>query len=364
MNGGEHWTDGGTSDGDARATVSPDRLDELLRAGERLTVLDVRDRDEFDSWHITGPAVEAVQVPHAKFIQAGVTDSVADLATSSGVDSGDRVLVVCARGEASAQVAGQLDDAGFDAANLDSGMEGWARLLVAEPVPTETATVVQYRRPSSGCLSYLVVGGAYAAVIDPLRSFADRYVEDAADRSATVSYAVDTHVHADHVSGVRAVAERTGAEPVFPSGAAGRGLDFDATLDGHLFCGDSVFADAVARPDLEAGDEGAPALARTLHATLRDVVLSLPDETVLLPGHYDDPSEASDGPVAPTVGEVRDRVPALSMDEDAFVAFVTENMSTQPANFERIVDVNLGHETVDDGTAFELELGPNNCAVG
>jgi glyoxylase-like metal-dependent hydrolase (beta-lactamase superfamily II) len=383
-------------------SVTPATLDERLRAGDPTVVLDVRDRDEFERWHVEGPAVEAVQASHAKFVAAGVTGDVADHARGLGLDSADRIVVVCGHGEASAEVAEMLTDAGFDAANLAGGMDDWADLSVAREVsgPDDGPTVVQYRRPSSGCLSYLVVSGDEAAVIDPLRAFADRYVADATDRGAALVAAVDTHVHADHVSGVPALA-REGVEAVVPAGATDRGLDLPVPvrllghgesasvgatalsahpLPGHtsemtglrldradappvLFCGDSLFRAAVARPDLEAGAEGATALAERLYDTLHDRLLSLPDETVLLPGHYASPAEVVDGLVSTTVGAARDRE-TLALSRDAFVDRVTSSMPPRPANYERIIAVNLGREAVEGSEAFELELGPNSCAAG
>ena len=384
-------------------SVTPVALDERLRAREPTVVLDVRNRDEFERWHVEGPAVDAVQASHAKFVAAGVTDDVAGHATELGLDPADRVVVVCARGEASAEVAGLLIDAGYDAANLAGGMDSWAELLVATAVtaPGDGPTVIQYRRPSSGCLSYLVVSGDDAVAIDPLRAFADRYAEDAAARDATLVAAVDTHVHADHVSGVVALAERTDAEAVVPAGAVERGLDLAVAprllgaaesvpvgnvalsarpLPGHtsemtgvlltrtdaedlLFCGDSLFRAAVARPDLEAGAEGATALARQLYDTLHDRLLSLPDETVLFPGHYASPAEVVEGLVSTTVGAARDR-DLLGCSRDAFVDRVTSSMPPRPANYERIIEVNLGRDAVAAAAAFELELGPNSCAAG
>jgi hypothetical protein len=52
------------------------------------------------------------------------------------------------------------------------------------------------------------------------------------------------------------------------------------------------------------------------------------------------------------------------MDEAAFVASVTDDLPPQPNEYRRIIAANLGREDVDDGEAFELELGPNNCAAG
>jgi glyoxylase-like metal-dependent hydrolase (beta-lactamase superfamily II)/rhodanese-related sulfurtransferase len=378
------------------SAVSPAALHDRLRAGERITLLDVRDRDEFDEWHIDGATVEAHHVPYIKFVQAQVKGGIADLVA----DLAEPITVVCGRGEASAYVASLLAEEGIEARNLTGGMDEWARLAVTEPFGVQPGgTVVQYQRPSSGCLSYLVVSGGEAAVIDPLRAFADRYVADAAERDAEVKYVVDTHVHADHVSGLRAVADATDARPLLPKGAKKRGLtyadEYGATLvedgdefrvgdliltavalPGHttetvgyhlgevLFAGDTVFRTSVARPDLEAGDAGAEDHARQLSRTIRDEVLPLPDRTRICPAHYsteEDP--AADGTYTVTVGEVEERLGELVADEEAFVEFVLRDMPPRPANYEEIIATNLGKRETDPETAFELELGPNNCAA-
>nr|WP_267620269.1 MBL fold metallo-hydrolase [Halobium salinum] len=382
--------------------MSPAQLDERLRGRDPLRVLDVRDRDEFEEWHVSGPAVEATQVPHVKFVAAGAKGTVADLAGDAGLDPDDDrpVLAVCGRGEASAHVAGLLREAGYDAYNLDGGMDAWAEHYDAVELDVGAeATVLQYRRPSSGCLAYLVVSEGAAAVIDPLRAFADRYVADAAARDADLVVAVDTHVHADHLSGTRAVAALRDAEVVVPGGALDRGLDYaddvpvrpvadgdevrvgDATLTalatpGHttemtsfrladlLFTGDTLFVESVARPDLERGDDGAADLAHTLYQTLHETVLAQSDDTRVAPGHYGETTPpADDGSYTARLGALRERLRALSLDEDAFVEHVVDDLPPRPANYERIVETNLGSATVDDAEAFELELGPNNCAV-
>jgi glyoxylase-like metal-dependent hydrolase (beta-lactamase superfamily II) len=276
-------------------------------------------------------------------------------------------------------------------------MEGWARLYESREVDAGgDAAVLQYERPSSGCLAYLVVSGEEALVVDPLRAFAQRYVADARERGAEVVAVADTHVHADHVSGLRAVADATGAERYLPAGAEDRGLTFDATLlsdgdavrvgettvdvvalPGHttemtgyrvddvLLAGDSVFVDSVARPDLEDADEVAvERAARALYETL-ETVASMPDETVVASNHAGPHTpRAEDGTYTARVGALRESLAAFSMDEAAFVASVTDDLPPQPNEYRRIIAANLGREDVDDGEAFELELGPNNCAAG
>ncbi|AGB33037.1 beta-lactamase [Natrinema pellirubrum DSM 15624] len=390
-------TDRSDADGPADVpSITPVALAERLRTGAELTVLDVRDRDEFERWHLGGEGVEAVQIPHMKFIQAQATGGVADLAA----DLEEPVLAVCGHGEASAHAVSLLRDAGIDAANLAGGMDAWADLYVARELPVDAlATVVQYDRPSSGCLAYAIYSDGEAAVIDPLRAFADRYEADADDRSATLEYAIDTHVHADHVSGVRTLADRTDAMAVLPAGAIDRGLAFDAatvadgdvlrvgdaTLSvvatpghtsesisirlegdggGTLFTGDTLFLEGVGRPDLERGDDGAAAAAETLYETLQNHVLEFPDDTTIAPGHYGDAADPrADGTYAARLGALRDRLEALSMNDREFLAHATTDLPPRPSNHERIVAANLGHEAIDDETAFELELGPNNCAV-
>ena len=365
------------------------------REDRAFTVLDVRDRDEFESWHVDAP--EAVQIPHQQFIAArakGTTDELVP-------DGPEPILVVCGVGEASAEVAEQLRDEDVDARNLAGGMEAWAREYETVEIPFAGGTVRQYQRPSSGCLGYLLVSGEEAAVIDPLRAFADRYADDAADHGATIRYAVDTHVHADHVSGVRAVADATDAETVLPEGVDERGIEFDPdhlladgeeltvgdadletlALPGHtpegvgfriaddehgdlLLAGDTLFLDAVARPDLAVEEGDVEAMARQLHGSLSRL-LDLPNETRVAPGHIATTASADDeGRYVATIGDLRERHHLLSLSEAEFVEELTGSLPERPANDERIIRINLGAEAVDDETAFDLELGPNNCAAG
>lgn len=95
------------------------------------------------------------------------------------------ITSVCARGEASAFLAGLLTDHGIEARNLTEGMDGSVWFYNAQELPCSSATVLQYGRPATGCLSYLVVSDGKAVVVEPLRAFVDRYVADAAARDAT-----------------------------------------------------------------------------------------------------------------------------------------------------------------------------------
>lgn len=374
------------------ATVTPSELDEQITAGDEIVILDTRSEDEFDTWHIQGDTVEIINYPYFRLLDGIPEDLLAELPTSR------TVTVVCAKGGASEMVAGQLEDEGYAVNHLERGMNGWAEIYESAELPTESsATVTQYQRPSSGCLAYLVVSGDEAVVIDPLRAFSDVYVQDAEAAGAEIVHAIDTHIHADHISGTRTVADETGATVTLPQVAADRGFEYDGpyqtltdgdsvavgdvaigavSMPGHtsgmtaytlgdtLFTGDGLFVESVARPDLEDQDAAREA-AETLHNSLTAVVASQPGETVIAPGHFSGAADPTDdGTYMTTLEELQDTMNALSMATDRFVEYVLADMPPQPTNYQEIIATNLGHQSPTDREAFELELGPNNCAAG
>jgi glyoxylase-like metal-dependent hydrolase (beta-lactamase superfamily II) len=374
-------------------SIAPAELKSQVDAGEDVTILDTRMESDFSEWRIDGDSVEIENIPYYEFL-----DEVDDVLLER-VPEGDPLVVLCAKGGASEYVAGLLKEAGRDVVHLDEGMNGWARLydLVEIDGYDGPGRVYQYQRPSSGCLAYLVVDGDEAAVIDPLRAFTDRYLADAAEMGATLTYAIDTHIHADHISGVRELDDE-GVRGVIPAAAVDRGVSYADVIEtvehgdvlsvgdvdievvstpGHttgmtsylvggglLATGDGLFTESVARPDLEEGDEGAPDAARTLYESLQERVLTLPDETLVAGAHFSDAAtSASDETYTAPLGSLVETMDALTMDEDAFVELVLSDMPPRPGNYEEIIATNLGLETVDDDEAFELELGPNNCAA-
>jgi len=366
-------------------SIAPRELYDRIRSGG-VSVLDVRDRDEFEVWHVDGPDVTVAHVPYMRVVAAQASGDTADLLPD---ELDEPVVAVCAVGEASGEAADALREEGVDAVNLAGGMEAWADLVVARDLGHG---VVQYERPSSGCLSYLLADGDEAAVVDPLATAVDRYADDAAERGLSVEYAVDTHVHADHLSGVRALADETGAERVLPAGATERGLDYDATLvedgdslsvggrevvvrhaPGHttelavlewgdrLLTADCLFLDGVGRPDLEDEDR-ARELAGRQYDTLHDVIFSFSPETTLLPGHVEATTRLADNGFARPLGEVRGSLDLLALDRDAFVQRLTTDLPPRPANYGEIVSANVGEQELGEET-LALERGPNNCAV-
>jgi len=382
-----------TPDADV-ASVDPETLKDRIDAGEDVTLLDARMQSDYDEWRIDGDNVTSINVPYFEFLEDDIDEGVLDQ-----IPDDREVTVLCAKGGASEYVAGTLATRGYDVDHLEDGMNGWASIYEAVEVERYdgAGTLLQYQRPSSGCLGYLLYDDGEAAIIDPLRAFTDRYLDDADDLGVDLQYALDTHIHADHISGVRDL-DTEGVEGVIPEAAVDRGVTYaqdlttaedgdtfgvgDATIEtvstpGHttgmtsyligdslLATGDGLFIESVARPDLEEGDEGAPDAARMLYESLQEHVLTLPEDTLVGGAHFSDAAEpAEDGTYTAPIGDLVSEMDALTMDEDAFVDLILSDMPPRPANYEDIIATNLGQNAVDDEEAFTLELGPNNCAA-
>ncbi|MFD1635232.1 MBL fold metallo-hydrolase (plasmid) [Haloplanus ruber] len=373
------------------ASTTPTELKERIDSGEEVLILDVRSESDFEEWHIDAENVEIVNYPYFQLLDGIPEDLDAELPDDQ------RITVLCAKGGSSELVAEYLEEDGYDVDHLARGMKGWARIYEYQEFDVAAdATIAQYRRPSSGCLAYLVASDGEAAVIDPLRAFTDEYEQDARVIGADLVYALDTHIHADHISGVRDLADETAATAVLPEAAVERGVEYDQPYEtvtdtdtlplgnteievistpGHtsgmttykvgnvLFTGDGLFTESVARPDLE-DPEAAKDAARTLYESLQEQVLTLPEDTIVAPAHFSDSATSNDdGTYTAELRDLVERMDALTMDEDEFVEFIVADMPPQPANYEDIIATNLGQQTPDDEEAFELELGPNNCAA-
>ena len=233
---------------------------------------------------------------------------------------------------------------------------------------------------ATSCASYLFGCGTHAklAVIDPHADLVDDYVAAASALGAPIVAVFETHVQADHVSGLPALVARTEATAYLPAGAGvefqhvaledGEVIELGNTLvsaiatPGHapahhayaisdrrrgteepwlLFSGDSLLIGDVGRPDLHvAGD--AHGQARQLHESLRRL-LELPDYVVLYPSHYAGSvcgRGLSGNPIS-SIGFERAHNPLLAMnDSDAFADALLADMPPRPAEQERIVAAN------------------------
>ena len=230
-----------------------------------------------------------------------------------------------------------------------------------------------------GCASYLVGCEAQgvAAVIDPDREVG-KYLEAARGRNLQITHIIETHLHADHVSGNIDLAKRTGAA-IYVHEHAQAEFEHKALRDGDVLAlgnvhitvqhtpghtpesitlivadttrgddpwfaltGDTLFVGDIGRPDL-VGADAARDLAGKMYDSLTGKYLSLPDSLLIYPGHGAGSlcGKSIGSMRSTTLGYERRYNPAFAeRSRDEFVGFATSNLPEQPGNHQRIKAMN------------------------
>jgi glyoxylase-like metal-dependent hydrolase (beta-lactamase superfamily II) len=366
--------------------ITPDALGDRLRGdGDDTLVLDIRHEADYEDWHVPDSVNvdvydELTEDPDA------AKDELDD------VPEDPEIVTVCAAGVVSQTATEVLQELGYDAATLTDGMDGWSRVHWHAPVPVDLAgTLVQVARPGKGCLSHVLLSDGEAAVFDPSH-YVEEYEAILDDHGAELVAVLDSHAHADHVSGGPDLAAwhdvpyhlhqkdalATDATPiedgdtltvgsvdievVHTPGHSEGSVSFDVAGEA-LLTGDTLFHDSVGRVELgvEAGleDSDVEGNAATLYESLQRL-RERPSDALVLPAH--DPG-SPDPPVTATLDELADRNDDLGRDREEFVATLASDVPDHPPNFERVKRVNVGQESVPADEVPELELGPNNCAA-
>ncbi|MEC0275794.1 MBL fold metallo-hydrolase [Peribacillus frigoritolerans] len=354
-----------------------------------LFILDVRNEGDFNDWKIEGQNFEFLNIPYFDLL-----DGVEEILDQ--IPANKEILVVCAKEGSSVMVAEMLSEAGLDVFYLKGGMKAWSEHL--EPVRigelTNGAEIYQFVRLGKGCLSYMVVSNGEAAVIDSTRMI-DAYLDFADDIGVKIKHVLDTHLHADHISGGRRIAEVTNSAYWLPPKDAAEvtfeyqplesgnvitightAIDIQALYSpGHtigstsfvvdqkyLLSGDILFIDSIGRPDLAGlAEDWVGDLRETLYKRYKE----LSDELIVLPSHFmiiDELNE--DGSVAKKLGALFAENHGLNIaDETEFRELVTGNLPPQPNAYQEIRETNMGKIEPDDEKQREMEIGPNRCAV-
>jgi glyoxylase-like metal-dependent hydrolase (beta-lactamase superfamily II) len=205
---------------------------------------------------------------------------------------------------------------------------------------------------ASECRSYLVASGDQALIVDPLLERVDGYLARLAALGLRLAYAVDTHTHADHLSGVKELSRRTGAiRAGRPRSVMQRPLDdgdelalgdlrvrawaspghtadsIVLLLPGRVLAADTLLIGATGRTDLPTGDPEAE-----WNSVQR--LLTLPDATELWPGHEYNQRVSS------TIGEERRENKRLQLGREKFLAAMREPRPTKPALLDKALSYN------------------------
>ncbi len=364
-------------------TIDVETLRTWLEEGRPVTVLDIRPMHERVEWAIPG----SIHVDAYDALKANDPKAFAEVELPGNIP----VVTVCAAGKTSLVAAQQLQARGIQALSLDGGMKAWSLAWnIAEiSLPSSQARVIQVRRTGKGCLSYFISVGKTAVVIDASLD-PQVYLDLAHHYGWQIECVLDTHIHADHLSRSRRLAQMSGATLFLPDQTR---VSFPFTpihdgdtlepgtatltalhtpghtpestcylLDQHvLLTGDTLFPTGVGRPDLAADADEVERRASELYTSLR-TLLALPPETIVLPGHTSTPVAFNSDPIASTLADIQEQVGVIHATREVFLQQILARIPPTPPNYERIVKLNEAG-LLPERDVTELEAGANRCAI-
>lgn len=356
---------------------------------ESLFILDVRNENDFNDWKIEGHCFDYLNVPYFDLL-----DGVEDILEK--IPSDKEVLVVCAKEGSSVMVSEMLSEAGHSVSYLKGGMKAWSEHL--EPVKVgdlkDGGEMYQFVRIGKGCLSYMVISDGEAAIIDATR-MADIFIDFVKEKGAEITHVFDTHLHADHISGGRVIAEKTKAtywlppkdaeevvfdyqpleegkdmiigntkikiHPIYSPGHTIGSTSFIVD-DLYLLSGDILFIDSIGRPDLAGmAEDWVGDLRKTLYSRYK----ALSKNLIVLPAHFMIIDELNEnGSVGKKLSTLFSENHGLNIaDETEFRHLVTDHLPPQPNAYQEIRETNMGKFSPDEEKQREMEIGPNRCAI-
>lgn len=372
--------------------ITPAELADRLEGGDPLQVLDIRAPDSV--------AAGTVDAPRFHNVRGSVMMRMDDPA-DAGLDPDTPVTVVCAHGNSSQPVTHLLRRKGWTAQSLKGGVTAWMSLLrprILSP-PEGVDGFVQLDRIGKGSLGYLIVSDGEALAVDPSRDW-EAWREAARETGAVLVGTVDTHVHADFISGSPELADKLGVpyylhpdDNVYPyDGTPGR-LDTHPIAEGDvievgrarihvhhtpghtegsvslrigddaILTGDFLFVGSIGRPDLAGKTEE---WTGRLWNSLVQARANWPEEAVIYPAHYGSSAERnSDLSVGRPLEDLLASNATLSIDsEEEFREMVRRGVSKPPEAYPIIKAINVGLRLTSEAEAQELEFGKNECALG
>lgn len=378
-----------TAKGDLQ-TMTAKELARMVIDKEPLFILDVRNESDFKDWKVEGERIEVINIPYFDLLD-GVDPALEQ------IPEGTKLLVVCAKEGSSKFIAEQIMEAGRSQVfYLEGGMKSWSEYL--EPVKigdlTDGGSIYQFVRMGKGCLSYMILSNGEAVVVDTLR-MTDVYEDFAQEQHVKITHALDTHLHADHISGGRLLAEKVGAtywlppkdatEVVFdyakleegqtltvgntkiniqPVYSPGHTIGSTSLIvdDHYLLTGDILFIESIGRPDLAGKAED---WVGDLRNTLYNRYKEISDNLMVLPAHFAKISELSEsGQVSGRLADLYLKNPGLNIQDEAdFRDKVTNHLPPQPNAYQKIRQTNMGKIQPSNEEEREMEIGPNRCAI-
>jgi glyoxylase-like metal-dependent hydrolase (beta-lactamase superfamily II)/rhodanese-related sulfurtransferase len=401
--------------------IDPEELKKKIDNNENIFLLDVRTTQEYEAWRISYENHDNPKlIPVDRLFMNDPT-------LLKEIPKEKEIVTVCAHGNRSMIAAKILNQLGYNVKSVKGGMAGWNKVydIVEIPVLKEAPFKIwQIRRISKGCIGYIISSkeDKTATVIDPSREIYESFLKIAQDNELQITQLLDTHQHADHVSGivklVKTITTETNMEKIriyfssleeydtsktelknimYVKGEDKIDIDDKVTLraihtpghtngsmsfiieydpndynnnnindknptNSYLFTGDTLFVDGVGRPDLR---DQAKRFAELLYDTYQKKILQLPDDTVVLPAHFNGTSIALKHtvPILETLGTIKKRVKLLSMTKEEFIDYIADTVQPRPGNYKTIISINKKMLSYDEIEMADLEAGPNSCAI-
>jgi len=361
--------------------INTNSLREWLDTGRKITILDVRPKHEREEW----------KIPES--IHADIYDELnkhsPDALKSIELDKSVPVVTVCAGGNVSLIAAEMLKKTGYEAYSLQGGMKSWSLSWNTASTSFPDFEIIQFRRTGKGCLSYMIISDQEAMVIDaslPVEVYQDFLYK----RRLKLKYVADTHIHADHLSRTKELAEKHSLKPALPSNDKVN-FSFNAIADGQFFSigrikikaihtpghtpestcylvhdkllltGDTLFTNGVGRPDLKASKKESETKATQLFHSIQKLI-GLDQSITIMPGHTSQPVAFDNQPIQSLLKEVVKNTPLLKESEQAFVQSLLKRIPIPPENYLKIVEKNISGD-FSDVNPIDLEAGANRCAV-
>lgn len=399
--------------------IDPEELKKKIDNNENIFLLDVRTPQEYEAWRISyenhnNPKLIPVDRLFMK-----------DPTLLEEIPKDKEIVTICAHGNRSMIAAKILTQLGYNVKSVKGGMAGWNQIYDVAEIPVHKEApfkIWQIRRISKGCMGYIISSkeDKTATVIDPSREIYESFLQTSKDNELQITQLIDSHQHADHVSGIvkliktKTLETNMGKTNIFfssleeydSSGTELKNIMYvkdgdklsvgdNVTLraihtPGHtngsmsfiieytpndnnnsnnkdhvhsyLFTGDTLFVDGVGRPDLR--DE-AKKFAELLYDTYHKKILQLPDNTIVLPAHFNGTSIALKHtvPIIETLGTIKKRVKLLSMNKEEFIDYIADTVQPRPGNYKTIISINKKILSYDEIEMADLEAGPNSCAI-
>ena len=369
-------------------------------------LLDVRSPEEFNQWSIE----ESINIPLGQ---------ISSLLNELPKDK--EIVTICPYGNRAGMATFMLQRQGYNVKTLQEGLKGWSSAVEHfsqgyEITDGQKVKVIQVRKIGKGCISYIVsfsdnntTTNDEVIVIDPVFPI-DEYIRIANSEiggRAKITKVFDTHLHADHVSSARELANKIDAQLYLSSyedysqdtyqkqgqkqftllkegdvitidirKKDGKPIELKVIhTPGHtaggicfligkklLFTGDTLFVDSIGRPDLrDKADEFASMLYNTLHNKIFN--MHNKQDIIIFPAHTDKIIN-KDEMLSDKLDNIQKKLVIFDLDKKDFVRKVSSIVMPTPPQFKEIILMNKGEKAFTSVQGIqELEMGPNRCSI-